>query len=40
MEKHYDIYSMNNLGTTNTENDDFVTLMNDLNDDLLRTRLD
>lgn len=31
---------MNNLGTTNTENDDFVTLMNDLNDDLLRTRLD
>lgn len=40
MEKHYDISSMNNLGKTNTESDDFVTVMNDLNDDLLRTRLD
>jgi hypothetical protein len=40
LENHYDISSMNNLGNTNTENDDFVAVMNDLNDDLLRTRLD
>lgn len=40
MDKTYDMSTARNIGSNNSENEDFVALMNDLNDDLLRSRLD
>ena len=40
MENKYDMSTTNILGNNPNDSDDFVAVMNDLNDDLLRTRLD
>ena len=40
MENKYDISAANIFVSNPNDSDDFVAVMNDLNDDLLRTRLD
>ncbi len=40
MENKYDMSATSVLGSNPNDIDDFVAVMNDLNDDLLRTRLD
>lgn len=40
MENKYDMSAASILGINQNDGDDFAAVMNDLNDDLLRTRLD